>query len=219
MGKRGSSSGVQRYRGGGGLNPGDILDERDMFDERNALGENGDLRKETDDALATLEDITRDFADADLANGLLVSTLKGKAANSTLGYYDGTNVAVNDKYFNEAMEQAYQECVKIGFHPSSGSKTGLQAVIAHELGHALTDAVGRKMGLGDIDAAAERIVKEARKSTSHRGVVQMAAKISRYATATNAETIAEAVSDVYCNGAKAAAESRAVVDTLRRMLK
>lgn len=217
MGTCRSSGSVQRYRGGGGIKPGDILDERDMFDERNALGENGDLRKETDDALAVLDDITRDFADADLANGLMLATLK--PGSSALGYYDGANIAVNDRYFNEAMEQAYQECVKIGFHPSSGNKTGLQAVVAHEFGHALTDAVGRKQGVFDIDSAADRIVAEARKSTSHRGVVQMAAKISRYATASNAETVAEAVADVYCNGTRAQAESRAIVDTIRRMLR
>lgn len=219
MGTCRSSGSVQRYRGGGGVNPGNIVDERDMLDERNALDKNGDLRKEVDDALAVADDLTREFASADMANGLLLSTLKGKDAVSVMGYYDGENVAINDRYFNEAMEQAYQECVKQGFHPSSGSKTGLQAVVAHEFGHALNDAVARKLGLGDLHAAADQIVAEARKATKHRGVVQMASKISVYATTSNAETIAEAVSDVYCNGAKAKAESRAVVDVIRRMLK
>ena len=57
------------------------------------------------------------------------------------------------------------------------------------------------------------------KKTSHRGVVQMAAKISRYATESNAEAIAEAVSDVYCNGNKARAESLAIVSVVDKYLR
>ena len=71
----------------------------------------------------------------------------------------------------------------------------------------------------DFDATATKIVSDARKSTKHRGVVQMASKISGYATYSNAEAIAEAVSDWYCNGKKAKSESKAIVNTLKSYLK
>ena len=47
----------------------------------------------------------------------------------------------------------------------------------------------------------------------------MAKNISGYAGHSNAECIAEAVSDVYCNGRKASAESRAIVKELNTILK
>lgn len=47
----------------------------------------------------------------------------------------------------------------------------------------------------------------------------MARKISRYATVSNAEAIAEAYSDVKCNGGKAKAESKAIIETLNKYLK
>ena len=97
----------------------------------------------------------------------------------------------------------------------------MEAVAAHEFGHVLTERVAQRMGitgLNSINAAATRIVNEARPKTSHRGVVQMASKISVYATHSNAEAIAEAVSDVYCNGSRARAESRAIVDVVRSYL-
>ena len=94
----------------------------------------------------------------------------------------------------------------------------MQAVVAHEFGHAANDAAARKMGVS-LDEAATRIVSEARKGSGHRGVVQMARAISEYATKSNAEAVAEAFCDVYCNGAKAAAESRAIVNVLNRYIK
>ena len=140
-----------------------------------------------------------------------------------LAYYDGEGVAINNEYLNsKTMNKAYQKCVESGFHPSSGSKTGMEAVVSHELGHALTDVVGSKMGITGINRtneSATAIVNEARKQTKHRGVVQMASKISGYATHSNAEAVAEAMSDVYCNGKKARAESRAIVDVINKYLK
>ena len=116
------------------------------------------------------------------------------------------------------LTRVYADCVSSGFHPSNGSKSAAEAVAAHELGHRLTDAVGERMGGVTLREAATRIVNEARRSTSHRGVVQMAAKISKYATANNAEAIAEAFADVYCNGNNAHAESRAIMAVVNRYL-
>lgn len=208
MGGRGSS-GASRYPGGGMLNPNDILSERDMIVER------GDNTAMVDAVLTVSRDMLNDYPNASL-NQLLLAEMKDGA--NALGYYDGTNIAINDKYFNGAMEDAYKACVEQGFHPSNGNKTGLQAVTAHEFGHAITDAVGAKVGKTNIDDAATFIVNEARKSTKHKGVVQMASKISQYATASNAEAVAEAVCDVYCNGRKAKSESHAIVNVIKKYL-
>ena len=109
----------------------------------------------------------------------------------------------------------------MGFHPSSGKKTGLQATAAHELGHKLTADVAVKMGKTrfSIDSAAKEIVEKARKDTGHKGVIKLAEKISGYATYSNAEAIAEAVCDVYCNGGKAKKESIAIVKVIDSYLK
>ena len=82
--------------------------------------------------------------------------------------------------------------------------------------------VGVKMGNQswvDFDKTSTAIVNEARKQTKHRGVVQMASKISGYATHSNAEAIAEAISDCYCNGKKARAESKAIKSVVDKYLK
>lgn len=132
----------------------------------------------------------------------------------------GSNIAVNNGFFdNASLNSAYDMTIQQGFHPSRGSKSGMEAVVAHEYGHALTDAAARKMGAKGIDEAATRIVSEARRTTGDRGVVQMAKKISGYATQSNAEAVAEAFSDVYCNGNRAARQSRAIVDVLNSYVK
>lgn len=207
----GDNNSVKRYKGGG-VNPNDIISERDMIVER------GDNEAMVDAVLTVSRDMLNDYPNAPLEQ-LLLAEMKSSA--NALGYYDhqARTIAINDKYFNAAMESAYAECVKQGFHPSNGNKTGLQAVVAHEFGHAITQAVGERMGEYHLDNAADRIVNEARKSTKHKGVVQMASKISRYATASNAEAVAEAVADVYCNGKKAKAESRAIVNVMNKYLK
>ena len=209
FGGRGSSS-VTRAKGGG-LNPGDIVSTTSLVSARETD------RQMVDDVLSVFKDVSSEYGyqigDIELA------TLKGKSASGVLGYYDGENIAINQSYFNARMESAYKDSVASGWHPSNGNKTGLQAVAAHELGHALTDKVGAKMGISGIDNIATKVINEARKSTKHRGVVQMSKKISGYATSSNAEALAEAFADVFCNGKKAASESRAIVDVMNKYLK
>ena len=146
-----------------------------------------------------------------------------KSGSNALAYYDGSGIAINSSYLNsERMNEAMKQCAESGFHPSMGNKTGMEAVVAHELGHALTDMVGVKMGNKqwlDFEKTSTDIVNEARKQTKHRGVVQMASKISGYATHSNAEAIAEAISDCYCNGKKARAESKAIKSVVDKYLK
>lgn len=212
-GARSSGRGV----GGGGLNPGDIVETKSFMSERGNY--------DADSALQAFKDVADEYGY--VVEDIEIATLTGNGAN-VLAYYDGSNIAFNQSYLKgETMTKAYDACVSSGFHPSRGNKTALQAVAAHELGHGLTDAVAAKMGLPAlgaggvrrIDAAATRIVNEARKTTKHRGVVQMASKISKYATHSNTEAVAEAFADVYCNGKKARSESRAIVDVVNRYLK
>ena len=210
FGGRGAGSG--REKGGGGVNPGDIVSTASFMSERG--------KYEADSVLQAFKDVSDEYGY--IVNDIEIATLKGNGA-SVLAYYDGDNIAFNKSYLKGAnMEKAYDACVQSGYHPSKGNKTALQAVAAHELGHGLTDAVAVKMGLTGarkIDTAATNIVNEARKGTKHRGVVQMAAKISRYATSSNAEAVAEAFADVYCNGKKARSESRAIVNVVNKYLK
>ena len=173
-------------------------------------------QSEVDSTLEVLRRVNDEY-------GVTIDTQVAKVPDgSTMAYYDGTNIAVSEKYFNsKLMNSAYDECVKDGFHPGRGKYTGMEAVVAHEYGHALTKEVGAKLGLNtlNLNEASAFIVKEARKSTGHRGVVIMARKISRYATSSNAEAIAEAVCDCYCNGNKAKAQSKAIKSVLDKYLK
>ena len=209
MGGRGASS-SGRYGGGGGVSPADILSTNSFVSERH----NYDI---SNDVLDVFKNVNEEYGY--VIGDILVAKIKGKS-NKTMAYYDGTNIGFNEAYAStKVLNKAYADCVKSGFHPSNGNKSPAEAVASHELGHALTDAVGKKMGVLDIDRASDRIVKEAKKQTGHRGVVQMAKKISTYATHSNAEAIAEAFSDVYCNGKKAHKESKAIVDVINSYLK
>lgn len=208
------SRGGRRGGATGGLNPNDIVSTRSLVSERERNQEM------VDETLTVFRDVFGEYG-VDVED-IQLAKLKGRG-NTAIAYYDGANIAVNESYFNKkGIESAYKSCVDSGFHPSNGNKTAMEAVVAHELGHKLTDAVGAKMGNKewlDFDKTATKIVNEARKQTKHKGVVQMASKISGYAKHSNAEAIAEAFSDVYCNGKKAKSESRAIVDVMNKYLK
>ena len=194
------------------------LDPRNIKNSRSLVSERGAKTQEVDSVLTVSRDLFDQYGE--VVGDFRLADIGGRDAN-TMAYAGGGVIGFNSKYFDVAkMNSAYDDCVKQGFHPSRGKKNGIEAVAAHEFGHDLTNAVGRKMGIGeDTDAAATAIVKEARKQTSHRGVVQMASKISGYATYSNAEAVAEAFSDVYCNGKRAKKESRAIVDVMNKYLK
>lgn len=208
FGGRGSSS-SGRY-GGGGLSAGDILETNSFISERH----NYDI---SDDVLGVFKEVNDEYGY--VINDIHIAKLSDGAG--AIAYYDGSNIGWNESYASsKVLNQAYADCVKSGFHPSNGNKTPAQAVASHELGHALTDAVGKKMGGNlTIDQSATRIVNEARKKTGDKGVVKMASKISTYATHSNAEAIAEAFSDVYCNGSKATKQSKAIVEVMNSYLK
>lgn len=133
-----------------------------------------------------------------------------KSGTGVLAYYDGEGIAINNEYLNsDTMNAAYQRCVASGFHPSSGSKTGMEAVVSHELGHAVNGIIADRMGTS-LHASADRIVNEAMKKTKHKNIATFQSKISGYAKQNYAETVAEAMADCYCNGKKARSESKAI---------
>ena len=207
------SRGGRRGGGTGGVNPSDILGTNNLLIDT-SLDEvtRGQVVK-------TLKDFQDEYG-LDYRN-TRIARLKPKA--NALAYYDGAGIAINSSYLNsDKMNDAMKKCAESGFHPPMGNKSGMEAVVSHELGHALTDMVGVKMGNQswiDFDKTSTAIVNEARKQTKHRGVVQMAGKISGYATHSNAEAIAEAISDCYCNGKKARAESKAIKSVVDKYLK
>ena len=210
FGGRGASSGGFGG-GGGGLSSADIVDTTSFVSAR------GQYEDTVDEALSVFRDVNDEYGY--VIDDIQMATLKGSGA-SAIAYYDGSNIGWNETYMNKkTLDKAYADSVKSGFHPSNGNKTAVQAVASHELGHALTDAVGRKMGVYDIDRASSRILKEAKKQAGHKTIYGVAKKISGYATHSHAEAIAEAFADVYCNGKKAHKESKAIVNVMNGYLK
>lgn len=208
MGGRGGFSGGGGFGGGGG-GGGNAISTTSMISEREGK------RAEVDQALRVMRDIQDRYgvnvSDAEVA-------IMDARGSSTMAYYDQAgNVAINNAYFDAAkMDAAYDRCIQDGFHPSRGNKTGIEAAIAHELGHRITDVVGEKMGLGswELDKASSTILKQAKKSLGYDKIYNVAEKISGYAKQSPAEAIAEAFSDVYCNGGKAKKESTAIVNVI-----
>jgi hypothetical protein len=218
FGGRGATSGSG---GEGGGNTGgniEVANTTSLVSMRN--GDDEEARALADETLAVFKEVNDEYG-TQVADILIAELGKG---SHTMAYYDaGDNIAINQKYFNsKTMNQAYADCVKSGFHPSNGNKTALQAVVAHELGHALTERVGAKMGKAgffNIDKTANTIVRGAMWSTEHKTAASFRSAISGYAKRNNAECIAEAFSDVFCNGTKAKKESRAVVKVINDYLK
>lgn len=206
-----NSGGKGSWTGGGTLSPSDIVSTTSLVSAREGK------QTEVDETLQAFRDVAEEYGY--IIDDIQLATLKGKGV-TTMAYYDGSNIAVNKSYFDKArMESAYTGCVEIGFHPSQGNKTALQAVASHELGHALTDAVGSKM-TGIKGDTATAILKEAKKQGKLKGnLAYIASKISGYAKASPDECIAEAFADVYCNGTKAHKESQSIVSVMNKYLK
>ena len=216
MGGRGASSSGGAMTGGASASQ--ILGTESLVSARERYP------NEVDNVLDVAKDISEKY-------GVAVEDLQiaymDKSGQSTMAYYDNKgNLAINEKYFDsKKMNQAYDECVKNGFHPPRGNMTGIEATTAHEMGHRLTDVAGEKMGNGSwknnvfaLDKTANTIVSEAQKNLGYKSVDALRSKISGYAKQSNAEAISEAFADVYCNGKKASKESKAVVSVLEKYL-
>lgn len=206
MGGRGSSS------GGRESGPGNVS----VSNETSLVSAREGKQREVDQTLETFKTFEKAYGEQ--IGDIMLADMKGTRGNP-VGCYGMDTVLINKKYFDaEKMNKAMDIDAKSGHSVSRGNKSGLQMVAAHEIGHHLTDVAARKMGVSNLQAAANVIVNNARKNTGDRGVVILASKISRYATTNNAETIAEAVADVYCNGSRAKSQSRAVVQELNRQI-
>ena len=214
---RGSSASGGRASGGGGVDPSNIKGQEDMISARNEENREG-----IDRTLDVARNMTKEFGNnVALEGNFQLASFVGKDA-TTLGCYDaGGNIIMNKNVINsKRLNEVYDSNVKSGYHPSRGNKSAVEAVAAHEYGHSLTENARKGMG-GNLtyDQAATRIVTEARKQTGSKGNIKFGRKISEYATTSNAETVAEAVSDWYCNGSKAKRESKAVVKVLKGYIK
>ena len=129
-----------------------------------------------------------------------------------LGAYGNDRLIMNQKYVKNAnLTKAMQSTD--GFHPSIGNKTGAEAVAAHEIGHRLGEVAAKKAGISERE-----IVARAGKNVNIK-TENMAGHISKYARTNYGETIAEASSDVFCNGKKASKASKAIMAEVKKILK
>lgn len=199
-------------RGGnltGGVNPKDIKGTTNLLID-------------TDLDEVTRGEVTRTLKDFQDKYGLEYNNTRianMKPGTGVLAYYDGEGIAINNEYLNsDTMNAVYKKSVESGFHPSNGSKTGMEAVVSHELGHAVNGIIADRMGIS-LDASADRIVNEAMKNTKHKSVSTFQSKISGYAKQSYAETVAEAMADCYCNGKKARSESKAIQKVVDKYMK
>lgn len=211
---RGSSGGGSLPASSSGVNPKNIHNERDLVSERERK------RAEVDDVLTVARGISDEYG---VEVGQFILADIGGKDSGTLAYSDGENIGFNSSYFNgENMTGAYDASVASGYHPSRGSKSAMEAVASHEYGHVLTEKAAAKLGIkspNSMDNAAKTIVDRAMKNAKYKSSMKMASNISGYAKSSYAECVAEAVADVYCNGSKAKAESRAIVGEINKILK
>ncbi len=65
----------------------------------------------------------------------------------------------------------------------------------------------------------QKILNNQAGKRKYQNTTKIANAISGYAKENNAECIAEATADVYCNGRKAKTESKAIVKALKKLIK
>ena len=216
MGGRGSGSGGPSLGGGSGENV-NIKSQTDIWTYRHRQNNEPFV-----DAINTgVRTIQNDFPDVmDTVSSVNAAKLGGSDNQHTLGFYSPSDksLGMNTNFTDiDKMNRVYDRSVSSKFHPSRGNKTGTEAVALHEMGHALTDHIGKKIGAADLDDAAKRIVDNAYKASGGKGgTKKWAGLISKYAQQNNAECIAEAVADFYCNGNKATNQSKAIMAELRK---
>ena len=206
---KGGRGGRRSGKPTGGVNPNDIKGTTNLLIDT-------DLDEITrGEVIKTLKDF-QDKYDLDYNNTRIADM---KSGTGVLAYYDGEGIAINNEYLNsDTMNAVYKKSVESGFHPSNGSKTGMEAVVSHELGHAVNGIIADRMGTS-LHASADRIVNEAMKNTKHKSVSTFQSKISGYAKQNYAETVAEAMADCYCNGKKARSESKAIQKVVDKYMK
>ena len=216
MGNRGSSGGPAL--GNTKDKPVKIISTTDVWSYRHRP----DNESFVDEINMGVRNIQSDFPDImQFVKTVSAAELAGMDRQRVLGFYGQGEVALNQNYTNiDKMNRVYDAAVSSGYHPGRGDKSGTQAVALHEMGHALTDHIAQKMGItgpAALHQAAKRIVDAAYRATKGTGGTKAwAGSISGYAQESNAECIAEAVADHYCNGSNASAASKAIFEQLKK---
>lgn len=209
----GSLSNGGSLGGGGGKNV-DIVNQTDVWTYRHRK----DNEAFVDDINSAVRQANDDFPGltSDTITEINSTEFGGLDRVMTLGCYGQGQLDINRNYTNvDKMNSMYD--ADGGHHPGRGNKSAVEAVTYHELGHAITDHIGKKNGLGDIDKTSNKIVKDAYKASGAKGGNKAwAGKISGYAQKNYAECVAEAVCDWYCNGNKASTTSKAIMAELRK---
>lgn len=210
-----------RPGGGGNWGGGQSEGSATIISTRSLVSDRERNQAAVDQVLAAARDIQEQYNVT--ATDLLIAKLS-KSDDGVLAFHDaGGNVAINETYLNTTlMETAYKESVASGYHPSSGSKTAMEATTAHEFGHHIAYEIGLSKGAKEwdaVDKGSRRILQAAGKKLGYTNWTQIAGKISGYAKFNHKETVAEAVADVYCNGRGAKRESLAVVNAIHGLLK
>ena len=211
----GMSGSSRDLNGSGGRNV-NVVSEMDVWSYRHNAN-NAPFVDSINDSIRTMQN---DFPDMmqDI-NSVNAAKLGGRDNNGTLGFYTpATKELSMNQNFTDIDKMNAVMGQERGFHPPRGSKNGVEAVTLHEAGHALTDSLAKKIGAADIDDSAKRIVQAAYKATGARGgTKKWAGGISGYAQHSYAECVAEAVADWYCNGSKAAKQSKAIMTEMKRI--
>ena len=215
MGGRGGSSGM----GGDSGENVNIIDTTDVWSYRHKSNNEPFVDAINEGA----RKIQNDFNDLmDTVATVNAAELGGDDKYTTLGFYSSgmKMVALNQNFTDiDKMNKVYDKSVEKGYHPSRGNLTGTEAVALHEMGHALTDHIAKKMGLPGLDKAAQKLFIDAYKASKGKGKYKdWAGKISGYAKENYAEAVAEAVADYYCNGQNAHANSLAIMNQLRKYM-
>ena len=139
---KGGRGGRRSGKPTGGVNPNDIKGTTNLLID-------------TDLDEITRGEVTRTLKDFQDKYGLDYNNTRianMKPGTGVLAYYDGEGIAINNEYLNsDTMNAVYKKSVESGFHPSNGSKTGMEAVVSHELGHAVNGIIADRMGIS-IDA-------------------------------------------------------------------
>lgn len=208
MGRGSSSAGVGQY-GAGMENTntnGTVRSSHPLTDEISRGG--GSFANEI---MNTRDAFEREYGSAVKDMNLRVATFDDP---STLGMYGGDTLYMNQSYIsNTNLTSAMEASSASGFHPGIGNKTGAEAVAAHEIGHRLGEKAAQRAGISEKDIVARAAAKTGIKTEN------MAGHISGYARSNYSETIAEASSDVFCNGSNASRASIAIMNEVKGILK
>lgn len=227
FGGRGASS----SGGGGGGGNVKIKNELDVWSERH----NQSREEAATQIISATRDMNDEFGVMDHVTSVTVADFD-KASSDTIAFFSPSDnkVVVNRAYTDlNKLQAAYEKSVADKYHPPLGKKSPMEAVTAHELGHAIADKINdkrRATGSSNVDVNSEVVINAWRKMYPNKahtyeelvGIPKARANISRYSSKNYHETIAEAVADVYCNGGKAKKFSKAIVielkDTIKREL-